>query len=492
MDIPGEGPRSASSPTCRPTARTSRRAFQCRPAVPAGSSAISTRLRTSSPPQQRRRKPTGHPPDQPPDLASNPKRSGASLTIGSASTKSSGSFRCLPDDLLLPSGTPPRSAFPAAPTPQTRHLQTRPFLIFDGHYKAPASPRGGEEQTPPFTENQPLSPFAASVSAEVHLAPPRYSEANLIKMPARRHRPPSRPTPASSASSRNASTSRAATARFYATGGEVPPTSSSKASRRSWTWATPPRWKRSVGRRVEITSTGSTCSTKFTAPSKSLKNAENRSSTPRPNRSLPTTSPPTCGKPLVYKFGKTPDAPPICSDLPDLQLRLTRRSRRQAPPPPPKPSTSCAQVRQRHDQTRRPLRPSSAALATPTKPTLRQPLEHRQEGQSPPLAAPARHRSPLAPPAKPCSTSRNGCGPLARLFPASPSAAAGQMGRTRRSQSKTDLENKMAAHDKANLIPVIKTMDGIAVDRCQRQAAGDSGRRWISSPAMEAIRASRR
>ena len=57
------------------------------------------------------------------------------------------------------------------------------ILVFDGHYKVTGVPRGGEEQTlPTFKESQPLAPFAASVLQKFTSPPARFSEASLIKM----------------------------------------------------------------------------------------------------------------------------------------------------------------------------------------------------------------------------------------------------------------------------------------------------------------------
>ncbi len=56
-------------------------------------------------------------------------------------------------------------------------------LVFDGFYKVAGIPSAAEEQTlPALKERQPMSPFGVEVSQKFTSPPPRYSEASLIKM----------------------------------------------------------------------------------------------------------------------------------------------------------------------------------------------------------------------------------------------------------------------------------------------------------------------
>jgi DNA topoisomerase I len=56
------------------------------------------------------------------------------------------------------------------------------ILVFDGFYKVAGVPTASDEQTlPPLAERQPLSPFAMDVAQKFTSPPPRYSEASLIK-----------------------------------------------------------------------------------------------------------------------------------------------------------------------------------------------------------------------------------------------------------------------------------------------------------------------
>jgi DNA topoisomerase-1 len=57
------------------------------------------------------------------------------------------------------------------------------ILIFDGFYKASGVPMGGDEQNlPRLAEQTKVSPFAMDVDQKFTAAPPRYTEASLIKM----------------------------------------------------------------------------------------------------------------------------------------------------------------------------------------------------------------------------------------------------------------------------------------------------------------------
>ncbi len=56
-------------------------------------------------------------------------------------------------------------------------------LVFDGFYKATGVPVGGDEQTlPRLAEQAPVAPFALDVEQKFTMAPPRYTEASLIKV----------------------------------------------------------------------------------------------------------------------------------------------------------------------------------------------------------------------------------------------------------------------------------------------------------------------
>ncbi len=55
-------------------------------------------------------------------------------------------------------------------------------LVFDGFYKVSGVPKAADEQTlPALKDNQPLAPFGLEVDQKLTQPPPRYSEASLIK-----------------------------------------------------------------------------------------------------------------------------------------------------------------------------------------------------------------------------------------------------------------------------------------------------------------------
>ncbi|MFM9994309.1 MAG: DNA topoisomerase [Phycisphaerales bacterium] len=56
-------------------------------------------------------------------------------------------------------------------------------LVFDGFYRVSGVPKAADEQTlPPLQEKQPLAPFSLAVDQKFTQPPSRYSEASLIKM----------------------------------------------------------------------------------------------------------------------------------------------------------------------------------------------------------------------------------------------------------------------------------------------------------------------
>ncbi|MCC6675792.1 MAG: type I DNA topoisomerase [Phycisphaerales bacterium] len=87
--------------------------------------------------------------------------------------------------ISIQGGTPLRGVQPASEKRATTltFRATGRTLVFDGFYRVTGVPTASDEQTlPALKEQQPVAPFAMDPRQKFTLAPPRYSEASLIKM----------------------------------------------------------------------------------------------------------------------------------------------------------------------------------------------------------------------------------------------------------------------------------------------------------------------
>lgn len=340
------------------------------------------------------------------------------------------------------------------------------ILIFDGHYKVSGVPRGGEEQTlPTFAENQPLAPFAASVLQKFTSPPPRYSEASLIKV--LESEGIGRPSTYASIISviQERKYVEQQQRRFYATDlGEVVTDKLIEGFPQIMDVGYTREMEAQLDKVEEDHLDWIDMLKKFYGPfKKDLKNAEESLVHAKAESQPSDYKCPTCGKPLVYKFGKNgrflscsdyptctyaspvdregkprPAAETVNVMCPKCGRAMTKRVGRFGP------FLGCSGYSDKEnpcdgllniDKKGKVTAPSQPPLITDLPcPTCEAPLNLRNGVRGPWLGC---SRFPKC----------RGRGKWAELDEA----------------KRTDLEKQMAAHDKANPIPVIKTMDGIAL-----------------------------
>ncbi|MBX3388574.1 MAG: type I DNA topoisomerase [Phycisphaeraceae bacterium] len=339
-------------------------------------------------------------------------------------------------------------------------------LIFDGHYKVSGVPRGGEEQTlPTFTENQPLAPFAASVLQKFTSPPPRYSEASLIKV--LESEGIGRPSTYASIISviQERKYVEQQQRRFYATDlGEVVTDKLIEGFPQIMDVGYTREMEAQLDKVEEDHLDWIDMLKKFYGPfKKDLKNAEESLVHAKAESQPSDYKCPTCGKPLVYKFGKNgrflscsdyptctyaspvdregkprPAAETVNVQCPKCGRAMTKRVGRFGP------FLGCSGYSDKEnpcdgllniDKKGKVTAPSQPPLITDLPcPTCEAPLNLRNGVRGPWLGC---SRFPKC----------RGRGKWAELDEA----------------KRTGLEKQMAAHDKANPIPIIKTMDGIAL-----------------------------
>ncbi len=339
-------------------------------------------------------------------------------------------------------------------------------LIFDGHYKVTGVPRGGEEQTlPTFKEAQPLAPFAASVLQKFTSPPPRYSEASLIKM--LESEGIGRPSTYASIISviQDRKYVEQQQRRFFATDlGEVVTDKLIEGFPHIMDVGYTREMELQLDKVEEDHLDWIDMLKKFYGPfKKDLKNAEESLVHAKAESQPSDYKCPTCSKPLVYKFGKNgrflscsdyptctyaspvdrdgkprPAAETINVMCPKCGRAMTKRVGRFGPflgcsgyTDKEKPCDGLLNI----DKKGKVTAPSQPPVLTDLPcPICESPLNLRNGVRGPWLGC---SRFPKC----------RGRGKWAELDEA----------------KRTDLEKQMAANDKTNPIPVIKTMDGIAL-----------------------------
>ena len=361
-------------------------------------------------------------------------------------------------------------------------------LVFDGFYKVTGVPRGGEELTlPKIAEKQPLAPFSSSVLQKFTSPPARYSEASLIKM--LESEGIGRPSTYASIISviQDRKYVEQESRRFYASDlGEVVTDKLIEAFPQIMDVGYTREMEALLDKVEEDHLDWIDMLHKFYGPfQKSLKNAEETLVHAKAESQPSDYTCPTCKKPLVYKFGKNGRFL-SCSDYPTCNYASPVD--RNGKPRPAAETVNVACHKCGRGMTKRVGRfgpflgcSGYADKANPCDGLLNLDKKGKVTAPSqPPLVtdlpcpiceSPLNLRNGVRGPWLGCSRfpKCRGRGKWAELEEA----------------KRTGLEKQMQAHDKANPIPIIKTMDGVALTDATgkplqtakpvEQLSGDSG-----------------
>jgi DNA topoisomerase-1 len=204
-------------------------------------------------------------------------------------------------------------------------------LVFDGYSKVwPVT--STEQQLPPTQKGQPLATVDIRPEQHFNKPPARYTEASLVKALEKEGigRPSTYAPIISTIQDREYVEQK--DRKFYATDlGEVVTDKLNEFFPRSWTLPSPGRWRSSSIRSGTSISTGSgSCETSTDRSSRTSRRLTKRWSTR--GRPCPASTPVPTAAGARLPVRQEPPPVPSCSELPDLQIRLALRQRRQDGP----------------------------------------------------------------------------------------------------------------------------------------------------------------